>query len=303
MESQSEFEIFLEMESRSQSFDLALVLFSQGIENTPDYDEEGLRWGVWVNTAHEHQSLELQKYVIKESTERKIPNTQSVASWPPLTIFGNGIILSWCLVLIFIFIWGPESNSPIKSAGILNSSVLDSGEYFRLITSICLHGDLEHLILNITFGLIFTSLACWRLGTGRGLLASLLAGTIANFTYCWLKLESNVSWSSLGASGFIFGSLGLLVDLRLIKELRWSDPNIAKFRSLGSLISACAIFGFFGLNPNSNWVAHLVGFGAGILLANTVIFQPSRKSTVLDIVALFTFSTTLAYSWYQAAIN
>lgn len=265
----TEGEVIIPLDDESECMEVALLLVSQGVGSTPVELVETTGWGVLIDSADFSRCEKLiRQFRLEEELEGEyLGYSEPAGSGIPGSTFSNGVVIGWMVLLAFIFLWAPDRESQLKIAGVLNGNVLELKEYFRLVTSVCLHGDLEHLALNLVTGFLFTSLACWRFGTGRGLFGSLLAGAFANAVYCYYMRDVSYTWGSLGASGMIFGSLGLLVHWSprwlSLKFLFGGNP----FRKLTSLIGALCLFGLMGLSPGSNWIAHLFGLIGGILLA------------------------------------
>jgi len=112
------------------------------------------------------------------------------------------------LALICIVLFILQTVIPgLTDSLILNKSAL-SGEVWRFLTSIFLHGSFSHLLLNmfalILFGLILESL----IGSKRFLLVFLVSGVVANIVSVFFYP------ASLGASGAIFGILGALTIIK-----------------------------------------------------------------------------------------
>jgi len=133
------------------------------------------------------------------------------------------------------------------------------GEWWRLVTSMFLHGNLVHLLVN---GWALYQLAglfeIW-LGSARLLVvyfASGIAGSLAS------ALISGVP--SVGASGAIFGLLGALISFLL----RRRDVLTPQARSLlMQLVGWAVINVVFGFSVKGiDNAAHLGGAAAGFLL-------------------------------------
>lgn len=139
-----------------------------------------------------------------------------------------------------------------------------AGEYWRLLTSIFLHGGLTHLAFN-----------SWALYVlGRDLesfyghvwftaiyVVSGLAGNVA-----WYVLGSNVAADvpSVGASGAIFGLIGAEVAYFMRNRAFFGAFGRQRLANLVVLIAINLVFGF--AVPNINNFAHLGGLTAGFLL-------------------------------------
>lgn len=138
------------------------------------------------------------------------------------------------------------------------------GEWYRLFTCMFVHENLLHLGTNM--------LSLWwigvpveaRLGRTRYVLVYLTCGLVGSaVSYAFLAWND----SSLGASGAIFGMLGVLTVFAFREKLDM-QPIIVTF-----MINAAIAFGI----PNVDWHAHLGGLVAGVVLGAAVAYAPRRR--------------------------
>jgi uncharacterized protein len=163
---------------------------------------------------------------------------------------------------------------------VLNSLVW-SGQVWRFLTSVFLHGGLGHIVLNLFALLLFGSILEKFIGGKRFLLVFFVTGILANF------ISVNFYSSSLGASGAIFGVIGALIIIRpgmpvwafglpmplFVAGLIWAGADI-----LGAV-------GFFTGNPidNTGNIAHLSGMFFGFIFGwfyRKLIKKRTRKFNV-----------------------
>lgn len=144
------------------------------------------------------------------------------------------------------------------------------GESYRLLTSIFLHADIDHIMNNML--ILFVIGGVYEISEGKlrffvlyfagGLLASL-----ASMTYN-MKLEENIS--SLGASGAIFALVGGSIASVL--------KNRYKLRKFSR--TQLFIFAFFSIygglrNSHTDNMAHIAGLVAGFFIGYLI----ARKDT------------------------
>ncbi len=139
-------------------------------------------------------------------------------------------------------------------------SVVLNHEYWRLLTTVFLHGGLIHLGMNM-----------WSL-LAVGPLVERLYG---NLSFAVIYLASGVGGAlaslaaypfrvGVGASGAICGILGALVAFLVIHRRAIPKSILKSFRgSLISVVVSMAILGYF--IPNIDQHAHLGGLGTGFL--------------------------------------
>ncbi|MEP6664313.1 MAG: rhomboid family intramembrane serine protease, partial [Verrucomicrobiota bacterium] len=185
--------------SKRRAMDWSLALTSQEIETTITHEAE---WALLVSDTDYERALAVLQLYERENRgwnwRQKLPGTGLIFHW-------GGI--APCLLFVAIFLLSETPGSSLKTAGLMDSKAVSAGQWWRLFTAICLHGDTAHLIANVTTGFILFGMAMARYGAGLALLASYLAGAGGNFAGYFLYSEMH---RSLGASGMIMGALGLL---------------------------------------------------------------------------------------------
>ncbi len=141
---------------------------------------------------------------------------------------------------------------------LLNQKAL-TGQIWRFLTSIFLHGSLLHLTYNL-FALIFFGLILEKfIGSRRFLLVFFLAGILANL------VSVNFYTSALGASGAIFGVIGTLTIIKpLMTVWAFSLPMPLFLASIFWIIGD--LLGFFYAQDNIGHLSHLAGLALGLIL-------------------------------------
>lgn len=173
--------------------------------------------------------------------------------------------------------------------------ILDA-EWWRLVTSLTLHANVSHLISNLTVGGLFILLLCREIGTGLAWSLLLASGALGNLVNAHFNLPTH---SSVGASTLVFGAVGLLGAINLIRHRnylrrRWPMP-------IASALSLLAILGTEGKNTDVG--AHFFGFLFGALLglaAGYLLEKQGRPSTLTDGLLSFVSAAAVVASWYAA---
>lgn len=143
-----------------------------------------------------------------------------------------------------------------------------NGQWWRLLTSIFLHGGLMHIIANMV-GLLFVGIFLEPLlGRKKYLTVYLLTGILASATSLWWHTAT----VSIGASGAIFGLYGLFLSLMLVKVF-------PKDFSKAFLVSTLFFVGYnllMGLAGGIDNAAHVGGLLSGFVIG--LIMTPSLKA-------------------------
>ncbi|WP_062350848.1 rhomboid family intramembrane serine protease [Bacillus kwashiorkori] len=140
-----------------------------------------------------------------------------------------------------------------KTVGV--NILITIGEWWRLITPIFVHNHLTHLLFNCFSLFLFGSLLEGMLKKSTFFLLYLSSGIFANvMTY----LLAPPTYVHAGASGAIFGILGVIFTLILFKRLpkRFAQTFIA-------ILVINLLYTF--LQPEINHIAHISGFLWGMI--------------------------------------
>lgn len=167
----------------------------------------------------------------------------------------NKYLTIW-LTIILILVFIMQLTFPITDSFLLNQKSFS--EPWRFVTAIFLHGSLEHLIFNlfalVLFGLILESL----IGSKRFIFTFFTAGIIANIISIFFYN------SSLGASGAIFGIIGVLTIIKPFMLVWTYSLPMPMF--LAAIFWASAdLLGIF-MPSNVGNIAHLTGLAIGLIL-------------------------------------
>jgi len=143
------------------------------------------------------------------------------------------------------------------------------GEYWRLVTSMFLHGGIIHLALNAWALYQLGSLFEILLGSSRLAGVYLVTGIAGSL--------ASAFWSdvpSVGASGAIFGLLGALISFLLRRRENLTPQAKALLGQLVMWAAINVVFGFSGA-ANIDNAAHMGGLVAG-LAAGLLLREPER---------------------------
>jgi len=172
---------------------------------------------------------------------------------------------AWLAIFIVVVFFFQISFVFFDGLFVLNSNAL-SGEYWRFLTSIFLHGGAGHLLSNlfalVLFGFILESI----IGTRNFLLTFFSAGILANV------VAVSFYPSSLGASGAIYGILGAVTILRP-KMMVWVFGVVAPMWAAAIFWILLDLLGLF-VPDGIGHIAHLSGIVVGLIVG---LFLSSLK--------------------------
>ena len=153
-------------------------------------------------------------------------------------------------------------------------SIFVDQQYWRLVTSLFVHSSVEHLLANSLLFMFFA----WYLKSYYGRWAfpglALVVGVLANLATI-MTYPPQVRL--VGASGMVYGMVAMWVSLYIYFERRRS-LYVKVFRSLGFLLVLMVPSKF---SPKTSYLAHLFGFGFGVVASLAVIPEARKKEAVL----------------------
>jgi len=276
-----------------QAMDWSLVLVSQGIETTIERDPDANLWRLVVDTPDYTKALRvLRQYRIEnrhQAWRQQLPWTGLVFDW-------RSIVPLACIV--FLFAVEASGRGNLQGVGMMDNQGVHAGQWWRLFTAVTLHGDLTHLMANVTTGLLLLGLAMGALGPGIGLLAAFLAGAGGNLAGLLFYPDNH---RGLGASGMVMGALGLLAAqwLTLLRHGLTARQLVVR-----GLLSGCLLLVLLGFSPERNVdvLAHVAGFGCGLALGAALNFCPRHilHNEWVDRIALALVVGLAGLSWWLA---
>ncbi|MDH4424593.1 MULTISPECIES: rhomboid family intramembrane serine protease [Bacillus] len=161
------------------------------------------------------------------------------------------IIISLLLIQLVMIMFSDFFLFPLAAY----NEYIAKGEWWRLITSLLVHVDLQHFLSNSICLFVLGFSIEKQLGHFSFIIIFFLAGILGNIsTYIIMPLE----YIHAGASGGIFGLLGAQLFL-LYNRYRSSNPKDIAIFSI--MICILLLFTFF--NPSANPISHLTGLIIG----------------------------------------
>ena len=192
--------------------------------------------------------------------------------------------ITYTLILINIVIWlcmilylNRFSDVKLLEVGGLVHFNVVHGEWYRLISSMFLHFNFEHILMNMLSLFIFGKIVESIIGSWRMLIIYIISGLYGNF----VSLSFNTSTISVGASGAIFGLIGSIFVIMYLSK------NFNK-KMIGQLLIALVVLIVFSLfMSNINIMAHLGGFISGVLITLIGYYFKTHRSLFWAFLIVF----------------
>lgn len=149
-----------------------------------------------------------------------------------------------------------------NNGGFYAGAFLEGKQYYRAITSIFLHWDVNHLFSNMIIFFYLGEMVEKYFGHVKYAIIYLTAGIVGNLVSAWYEIYANLNILSAGASGAVFGVIGALLVLTCAHRGRLENITVTK---LLIMVIYSLYSGFIGEKINN--AAHIGGFLSGALLA------------------------------------
>jgi membrane associated rhomboid family serine protease len=239
---------------RAACAEAALVLEAVGLR--PVLHDLG---GSWVVIVAPHEAQRARTEIAAWLAE----NPPRPAEPPPRLPLADGRPGAVAYVLLMVGVALAVANFALDrdwlAAGRVDGAAMRAGEWWRAVTALTLHADLQHLAGNLFFGSLFGGFAGRYLGSGVAWLLVLLAGASGNVVNVVLQ---GFDHRAIGASTAVFAALGLL------GALAWAGRRasaLGRWYRWGPVIGAVALLAFTGTGGERTDIgAHLWGFAAGL---------------------------------------
>ncbi|HZS45025.1 MAG TPA: rhomboid family intramembrane serine protease [Blastocatellia bacterium] len=193
------------------------------------------------------------------------------------SFFSRGNPFTWIffganigIFLLTCFAGGAENYILVAFGAKLNSYIA-AGQYWRLITPVFIHAGLVHLLVNM-YALYALGPSVERLYGSPKFVILYLGSGIASIAASYLFPWVNVDEPSVGASGALFGLIGVLT----VFGFKYRDELPGQFkRAFGARLIPIIILNLaIGLAiPMIDNSAHIGGLVAGGLLASVIPYK------------------------------
>lgn len=249
-----ELRVVYQSRNRAECSDRALVLAALQIPF--ERVDDGASCALLVPAAYSAEAMDqLDRYDVE--------NPPPVVHRPPTIQYQNAVpgLIAYALVICGVAVLADFDliAGDWYLSGRVDGVLIRAGEWWRTITALTLHADLEHLAGNLVFGMLFGLFAGRLFGPGVAWLSIVIAGASGNALNT-LLLES--AHRAVGASTAVFAALGLVAGFvwrgKFMRQDHWP------YR-VGPIVGGFALLMYTGTGgENTDVGAHLMGFLCGL---------------------------------------
>ena len=176
-----------------------------------------------------------------------------------ISYINYGLLIINAVLFFFCLFYGDT----IYQEGMFDPEyIFGQQEWYRFLTSVFLHGDVQHLTGNMIYLYAVGDMVEREFGRFKYIVLYLLSGLAGNALSLLFSVLTNDFTPSLGASGAIFGLTGALLWIIVRNKGRYEAITLAK---IIFLIAYSLYNGFISTNVNN--AAHIGGLIGGFVLA------------------------------------
>lgn len=155
--------------------------------------------------------------------------------------------------------------------------VIHNHEYYRILTSMFLHADFDHIFNNMLVLLFVGANLEKAVGKLRYLIIYFGTGIIAGFSSIGYNMWKDDKGYGIGASGAIFGVVGAILLILIINKGRLL--NISSRQMI--IFAILSLYGGF-VNVGIDNTAHIGGFIGGLLIAAIIYRRPKKDRNAIN---------------------
>lgn len=174
--------------------------------------------------------------------------------------WGNILLVAINVILFIACMFTGDLLYHIGAFSIRN--VIEDREWYRIVTSMFLHADIQHLFSNMLILYYIGNVVEKHIGCVPYMIIYFLSGIVGNMLSAGYEMLTGSYVSSVGASGAVFGIEGALLMLVIIYKGKCAEVTT------GRLVFAIAFSLYCGFSSsNVNNAAHIGGVLAGFVAA------------------------------------
>lgn len=142
---------------------------------------------------------------------------------------------------------------------VTRQSVVEAHQYWRMLTAVFVHGDMEHLLHNVPVYLFFAWILQGYFGSLASVVLPLMIGFLSNGVTVFFY-DDQVHL--LGASGMIYGMVALWLMLYIHFDRKsWWVKRVGRAVGFSLLVMFPETY-----EPKVSYLAHFTGFTCGLIL-------------------------------------
>lgn len=237
-----------------------------------------------------------------EERERAERATEQDPPAPDLGPTLAGVAVAVSIVAMFVVTGPRDAGSGWFRTGSAVAEAIRAGGLWRAVTALTLHADWSHVLGNAACAAIFVTAVCRWLGWGLGLALVLASGVLGNLATAYLTVAGH---DSVGASTALFGALGLLGGMQVIRKATGvvrRGVGGSRMRRAFPIVAAClALFAMLGVSERADVIAHATGLAFGFAEGAAVARTRPLGRALQALFGVLAIALVVA-CWWRAGI-
>lgn len=189
-----------------------------------------------------------------------------------LPVMTTGLIVINVLVFLAMEILGDTQSTQFlyEHGGMYWPSVLEQGQWYRLVTHMFLQAGGEHLLNNMFMLGILGYQIEKNYGSIRYILTYFVSGIGGAVLSALFEMQMGEAAVCIGASGAVFGIFGAMLVMIFKNRRQMGEVSAPRLLILFVLM----VFG--NMEEGVDWMAHLGGALLGVVMA-FILYRPQSK--------------------------
>ncbi len=146
------------------------------------------------------------------------------------------------------------------------ANTIYGGQWYRIITSMFLHGNLAHILNNMLILYLLGNMVEKRVGRWQFLVYYFVCGIVAGLVSLGAKYFSGIDANSIGASGAVYGIFGIALITEFV-TINWRRVKLSTVRRM-ALVVICIFVSLYAdaRMDGVDYEAHVGGLCMGAIL-------------------------------------
>lgn len=224
------------------------------------------------------QEPEAAKIKMQEAEEKVLEDIRQREKANLRKIYVPWVAYSLVAINIVVYIVCTSTGNLLYNMGEMSvANTIEGGQWYRLITSMFLHGSLSHIFNNMLILYLLGQMAEERLGRWKFLISYFVCGIVAGLVSLGAKYFNGIDANSIGASGAVYGIFGIALVTEFT-TINWKRVSVATVRRVVLVLLCIAISLYVDARTSGiDYEAHVGGLCMGAMIGMAWYFNRLRK--------------------------
>lgn len=224
------------------------------------------------------QAPEAASKEIEETKEKVLTELKEQERKLLRTIYVPWVAYVLVAINIVVYIVCTATGELLYNVGGMSvATVIGDGQWYRILTSMFLHGDITHIFNNMLILYLLGNMVEQRIGRWQFATSYFICGIVAGLISLGAKYFSGMDANSIGASGAVYGIFGIALVTELT-TINWRRINLFTVQRLLLVILCIGVSLYVdSRTAGIDYEAHVSGLCMGAIIGMTWYFNQLRK--------------------------